>query len=146
MKQLLIAVAVIGGLAACTRGGEPEAVIEELARVGETGRCDRVPELISKSSRDLAGAKLETACKEGVEKRKTDPKLQRKLKQINVLSRNDEGDKSTVRAEPEYEDGSKEPAQNFVMVKEDGQWRIDLLATGMAAGAGAPGGGAAPPQ
>ncbi len=141
MKHVLIALAVIGGLAACSRGGEPEAVIEELARVGETGRCDRLPELITKASRDMVGAKLETACKAGIEARKTDPKkAERKLKRLNVLNKTENGDKTTVRAEPEYEDGSKESAQDFVMVKEDGQWRIDLLATGMAAngGSGAP--------
>jgi hypothetical protein len=137
MKHVLIAVAIIGGLAACSRGGEPEAVIEELARVGETGRCDRLPQLITKASRDMVGSKLETACKTGIEQRKADPaKAERKLKRLNVLSKTENGDKTTVRAEPEYEDGSKETAQDFVMVKEDGEWKIDLLATGMAAGAG----------
>lgn len=141
MKHVLIAVAVLGGLAACSRGGEPEAVIEELARVGETGRCDRLPELITKASRDMVGGKLEAACKAGIEQRKSDPKkAERKLKRLNVLNKTENGDKTTVRAEPEYEDGSKESAQDFVMVKEDGQWRIDLLATGMAAN----GGGGAP--
>jgi len=140
MKHLLLTIAVIGGLAACSRGGEPEAVIEELARVGETGRCDRLPQLISASSAQMVGPKLEAACKEGIEQRKNNPdkaKAERKLKRINVLNKSENGDKTTVRAEPEYEDGSKEPAQDFVMVREDGQWKIDLLATGMAAGGGA---------
>lgn len=137
MKHLVLAVAVIGGLAACSRGGEPEAVIEELARVSETGRCDRLPELITQSSRDMVGGKLEAACKAGVEQRKNNPaKTERKLKRINVLNKTENGDKTTVRAEPEYEDGTKEQPQDFVMVKEGGEWKIDLLATGMANGAG----------
>jgi hypothetical protein len=138
MKHLLLAVAVLGGLTACSRSGEPEAVLEELVRVGETGRCDRVPELITKAGRDMMGPTLEAGCKAAYEQSKG--KTERKLKRMNVVNKTEDGDKVTVRAEPEFEDGSKEPAQDFVLVKEDGQWRIDLLATsaGMAAGAGVP--------
>ncbi len=69
MKHLLLAVAVIAGLAACSRGGEPEAVIEEMVRLGETGRCDRVPQLVTKASSETVGSLLEQACKAGVEQK-----------------------------------------------------------------------------
>jgi hypothetical protein len=139
MKHLLLPLAVIGGLAACSRGGEPEAVIEEMVRLAETGRCDRVPQLVTKASSQGIGALLEQACKMGVEERNKSGKAAPKLKRINVLSRTESGDKTMVRAEPEYEDGSKQGAEDFVMVKEGGEWKIDLLATNMARmGAGAP--------
>jgi hypothetical protein len=142
MKHVLIAAALVGGLAACNRsGGEPEAVLQEFAMIGETGKCERVPELITKASRDMLGAMLESACKSSMEMRKADPsKAEKKIKRINVLEKTENGDKTTVRAEPEFEDGSKETAQNFVMAKEDGEWKIDLIATGqgMMGAAGAP--------
>lgn len=132
MKHVLLAVAVVGSLAACSRGGEPETVLDEFARISETGRCERVPELITKSSRDMLGDMLQEACKAGLEARKNDPsKAEKKLKRVNVLEKTENGDKTTVRVEPEFQDGSKEPAQNFVMVKEGNEWKIDLVATGM---------------
>jgi len=141
MKLILVTHAVLGGLAACSRGGAPEAAIEEMGRISESGNCERLPQLISASTRDTFGPKLEAACREEVERRKTNPpKNERKLKQINVLQRTENGeDRVTLRAEPEFEDGSKEAAQDFVMVREEGEWRIDLLATGMAAHKGGAG-------
>jgi hypothetical protein len=144
MKRLMIGLMATMSLIACARGGSPEAVVEEVMRAGETGRCDNLAENFTATSRQMIGEKLKQSCLESKGKEKAGNKT---LKTLKVVDRQEQGDRATVRLEPEFSDGSKQPAQTFVLMREDNRWRIDLLATAAAngkndsgAGPGGPGG------
>jgi hypothetical protein len=140
MRKFFLAVGLTVAMGACSSAAAPEAALEELVRIGESGDCQRLPQLISKSGRDMVGPKLEAGCRQAQEERKKDPaKAEKKLKRINVLNRQESGeDRVTLRAEPEYEDGSKDSAQDFVMVREEGAWKIDIMASGKSNGQATP--------
>ncbi len=139
MRHFVIGLAMAATLAGCSRGGgSPEAVVEDLVRRTEAGDCKGLGDSFSASSRQMIGPKMEEACRMGAEQRKSDPAKakEKSLKTLHVLEKKEEGDRATVRFQPEMNDGTRAEAQTFVLVKEEGKWRIDLLATGMASGAG----------
>jgi hypothetical protein len=117
----------------------------------ETGDCNGLRDYIASNSREVMGPKLEQVCSIAKTERDKNPDKakQEGLKQIHVVETKEEGDKATLKIEPERNNGRREPAGTFVMVKEDGRWKIDLLATGQAMGAGGglggPGAMPAPP-
>src|SRR5690606_34632489 len=91
----------------------------------------------------MAGDKLESMCKLGVEERKNAPDAdQQRLKAVNILEAKEEGDRATVRAETESNAGEKS-TETFTLVREEGSWRIALLA-GARGGPGGPAGPDAP--
>jgi hypothetical protein len=148
MKHILIGLSLAAALAGCSRGGSPAAVVEEFARKMESGSCSGVQDSLAASSRAMAGPKLEQACQAAAEMKKNDPKAKDKtIKSMRVVESKEEGDRATVRMETEYSDGTKSGAdQAITLVKEDGRWKIDLMATGMAAGGNAgPAPGMTPP-
>ena len=152
MKRLAVVLAMTVALVACSRGGgTPAAAVEEFLKKIESGDCDGLRDYISANSREFMGPKLEQVC--GIAKverdKSPDKAKQEGLKQIHVVETKEEGDKATLKIEPERNDGRREAAGTFVVVKEDGRWKIDLLATGEAMGGGAglgrPGATTAPP-
>jgi hypothetical protein len=145
MKRLMIGLMAAASLVACSRTTAPEAVVEEVMRASETGRCDTLADNFSASSRQMIGDKLKESCRQETEQRKGKP-AQKTLKSLKVVDRKEEGDRATVRLEPEFSDGSRETAQSFVLVKEDGRWKIDLLATAAANGKSQGGGGGGSPM
>jgi hypothetical protein len=143
MKRLAIGFALTTALVACSgSGGTPAAAVEEFMKKVEAGECDGLRDYISASGRELAGPSIEQVCGVAKEQRAKNPEKakQEGLKQIHVVESKEEGDKATLKFEPERNDGQRESAGTFVMVKEDGRWRIDLLGTAQAMGAGGPGG------
>jgi hypothetical protein len=148
MKRLAIGIAMTAALVACSgSGGTPQAAAEEFLRKMSTGDCEGLREYISANGRELVGPKIEQGCGMAKTERDKDPAKAQKegLKEVHVVEAKEEGDKATLKIEPERNDGRREPAGTFVMVKEEGRWRIDLLATGQAMGAGmGPGPGTEP--
>jgi hypothetical protein len=157
MKRLAIGLAMTAALLACKgSGGTPAAAVEEFMKKIETGDCNGLRDYIAANSRDIAGPKLEQVCGMAKTERDKSPEKAKEegLKQIHVVEAKEEGDKATLKIEPERNNGRRESAATFVMVKEDNRWKIDLLATGqamggaaggMGAGPGAPGGMPTPP-
>lgn len=138
MKRILLGLSLTIALMACSRGGgSPAAVVEDFARKMESGSCSGVQDMLTASSRGVAGPKLEQACQAAAEMRKNDPKAKGKtIKAMKVLESKEEGDRATVRLETEYSDGTKEAGDAITLVREDGRWKIDLMATGMSGGGG----------
>lgn len=148
MKRIILSLSLTMALVACSSGNSPAAVVEDFARRMESGNCSGVQEHLSASSRGMVGPKLEQACQQAAEMKKNDPKAKDKtIRSMRVVESKEEGDRATVRMETEYSDGTKSGAdQALTLVKEDGRWKIDLLATGMAAGGGMGGGQNATPM
>lgn len=143
MKRLILSVAMVAALGACSRGSAtPAGVAEEFMRKLDSGNCTGLGDYLSNSSKAIA-PKLEQACTAQTEMKKNMPDAAKgkTLSSVNVLESTENGDRATVRLEGVFSDGSKEGGDALTMVREDGRWRVDILATGMAAGAG---GGAAP--
>ncbi len=140
MKRLVLTVAMVAALAACSRGsGTPAGVAEEFMRKLDSGSCTGLGDYLSNSSKAIA-PKLEQACTAQVEMKKSMPDKGKTLSSVNVLEATENGDRATVRLEATFSDGSKEGGEALTLVREDGRWKIDILATGMSAG----GGGAGP--
>lgn len=145
MKRLILTVSMVAALAACSRGsGTPAGVAEEFMRKLDSGSCTGLGDYLSNSSKAIA-PKLEQACTAQTEMKKNMPDAAKgkTLSSVNVLESTENGDRATVRLEGVFSDGTKEGGEALTMVREDGRWKIDILATGMAAGAGG-GAGAAP--
>lgn len=143
MKRLAIGLAMTAALIACSGGGgTPEAAVEEFMRKIESGDCNGLRDYIAANGRDLVGPKLEQVCGIAKTERDKSPEKaeQQGLKEIHVVENKQEGEKATLKIEPERNNGTRESAATFVMVKEEGRWKIDLLATGQAMGGGAAGG------
>lgn len=143
MKRLILTVSMVAALAACSRGsGTPAGVAEEFMRKLDSGSCTGLGDYLSNSSKAIA-PKLEQACTAQTEMKKNMPDAAKgkTLSSVNVLESTENGDRATVRLEGVFSDGTKEGGEALTMVREDGRWKIDILATGMAAGAG---GGAGP--
>ena len=137
MKRLVLTVAMVAALAACSRGsGTPAGVAEEFMRKLDSGNCTGITDYLSNSSKAI-GPKLEQACAAQVEMKKSMPDKGKTLSSVNVLEATENGDRATVRLEGVFSDGSKEGGDALTLVREDGRWKIDILATGMAAGGGA---------
>ena len=148
MKRLILTVAMVAALAACSRGsGTPAGVAEEFMRKLDTGNCTGLGDYLSNSSKAIA-PKLEQACAAQVEMKKSMPDAAKgkTLSSVNVLEATENGDRATVRLEGVFSDGSKEGGDALTLVREDGRWKIDILATGMAAGGGAGPNPTAPPM
>lgn len=144
MKKLLITVSMVVALGACSRGGgTPAGVVEEFMRKMESGSCSGLGDYLSAQSKAVAGPKLEQGCTAAAEMRKADPSKGKSISSINVLEAKEEGDRATVRLEAQYSDGTKEGGDPIVLVRENGAWKIDLLA-GMSGGPGGGGMGPAP--
>lgn len=146
MKRIVLGLSLVVALAACSRGGNPAAVVEDFARKMDSGNCTGIQDSLSSSSRAMVGSKLEQACSAAAEMKKNDPKAKDKtIRSMRVVESKEEGDRATVRLETEYSDGTKSGGSEAVtLVKEDGRWKIDLMATGMAQSGGLNGPGAAP--
>ena len=146
MKRVMIALALAGCVAACSRASTPEAVIEEFMRASETGRCDSLPDMFTSDSRQMLGEKLKQSCRESADQRKAGKGEQRTLKSLAVLDRQEQGDKVTLRVQPTLSDNSTQPAMPFVLLRQDGRWRIDLMQTAAANGKNEGPGGPGAPQ
>lgn len=140
MKRLMLTVAMVAALAACSRSSAtPAGVAEEFMRKLDSGNCTGLGDYLSNSSKAIA-PKLEQACAAQKEMKKSMPDKGKTLSSVNVLEATENGDRATVRLEGVFSDGSKEGGEALTLVREDGRWKIDILATGMAAGAGGSGG------
>ncbi len=145
MKRLILTVAMSAALAACSgASGSPAGVAEEFMRKLDTGNCTGLGDMLSNSSKAIA-PKLEQACSAQAEMKKSMPDKGKTLSSVNVLEATENGDRATVRLEGVFSDGSKEGGDALTLVREDGRWKIDILATGMAAGGGAGPAPTAPP-
>lgn len=147
MKRIAIGLLLAGVTVGCSGSGGsgPGAVVQDFAQRLEGGNCDGLREVISSNGREMAGPKLEQVCKMGAEARKTDPEKakQQGLKELHILEEKVEGERATVRVQAEQNNGQKDGAPaTFILVQEENQWKIDLLATGQQAGGGM--GGAQP--
>ena len=142
MKRLILGLAVVAAIGACSRGGgTPGAVVEDFARRLDSGNCTGLRDVFANNSRELVGEKIESVCQLGVEQRKSMPNAdQQRLKTVHIMETKEEGDRATVRADIETNAGQRQGAQTFVLVRENGAWKIDLLATGQMnrGGAGGP--------
>jgi hypothetical protein len=145
MKQLAIGLAMTAVLAGCSgsTADGPAAAAEVFMKKINTGDCNGLRDDISASGRDILGPTMERAC--GTVKSQLDqnPELAKQgIKQIHVVENKEEGDKATVKFEPERNDGQRGGTGTLVMVKEDGRWKVDLFASvqAMTAGNGGLGG------
>jgi hypothetical protein len=158
MKRIALGLVMAASVAACSGAGGgsgPADVAEQFIRKFDTGNCDGMQDLLAASSRAAAGAELEKGCRAVAEMRKSAPDLMKsaQLKDLRVLETKEEGDRAIVRLEAEMADGRKDSGAPLVLVREDGNWRLDLQATEANARAsgmmpGGPGGGApaGPPE
>ena len=147
MKRVLIALAMAAAVAGCSRTSSPESVVEEFMRAGETGRCDALPDLLTTESRQMLGDKLKQSCQQSAQQNKA-KEGQKTLRSLQVLDRREDGDKVTLRLQPTFSDNSTQPPASFVLLRQEGRWRLDLMQTAAANGKneGMGGPGAAGPQ
>lgn len=146
MKRLIFTVSLVAAVAGCSRASStPAGVVEDFMRRMENGNCSGIGDSLAASSKSVAGPKLEQACAAAGEMRKADPKA-KTVSSVNVLEATENGDRATVRLEAVYSDGTKSGGEPIVVVRENGAWKIDLMATGMGSSGGGMGGGmSAPP-
>jgi hypothetical protein len=140
MKRLILSVSILAAIAGCSRASStPAGVVEDFMRKMESGNCSGIGDALSASSKSVAGPKLEQACAAAGEMRKADPKA-KTISSIKVLESTENGDRATVRLEATYSDGTKDGGEPITVVRENGAWKIDLMATGMGGGGGMGGG------
>lgn len=136
MKRLVLTISMVAALAACSRSSStPAGVAEEFMRKIASGDCAGLGDYLSASSRSIA-PKLEQGCTLQAAERKNGPDKDKTLSSVNVLEATENGDRATVRIEGVFSDGSKEGGETLTLVREEGRWRIDLLA-GKSGGGGA---------
>jgi hypothetical protein len=146
MKRNVLLLAVVAAVGACSgepMASTPGATIEELTRKLDTGRCVGLREYFTSNMRETFGDKIDQGCTKNIERRRKlpDPDSQR-LKQVTIHDTQEQGDRAIVLATFENRAGEKEGPQSYVLVREEGRWRLDLLATTQLnrAGAAGPGG------
>lgn len=128
MKRFALGLCLIGATTACSGASAPEGVVETFMLGMQDRRCDGVADSLTATSRRMAGSKVEAACRRGVMKARG-----KQLAGLTLVDKQEDGNRATVRLQPRYADGSTDAPQSFVLLREDGGWKLDLLATGVAA-------------
>jgi hypothetical protein len=136
--RLIFSSIMAATLVGCSAGGgaTPTDAVEQVMRRLDIGACASLGDYFveSKSNeRDLYRVptrhEIELTCTSDFEeRRKQKPENQRRLKQVNILNQQEDGDRATVRFEVEFNDGPKLPGA-FILLRQDNRWRIDLAAT-----------------
>jgi hypothetical protein len=125
MKKALIGIAALAIAVAGCRGAQtPEQVVEDMYRAAETGNCDGFGDRFTQQFREMAGAKLEQACREGAKEGKAQEK---RLKTLHILEKQEDEAGATLRVQPELNDGTRQEEARIRLVKEDGRWKIEPL-------------------
>ena len=126
MKRFVTGVALALAVAACSGGSSPEGVVETFMLSLQEGRCDGIGDNLSVSSRRMAGSKIEAVCRQGVLKDRSG----KQLSAMKLIDKQEDGDRATLNLQRQYADGSTGEPQRFAMVREDGAWKLDLIAMG----------------
>lgn len=148
MKRLVLTVAMAAALAACSGASStPAGVAQEFMRKLSSGDCTGISSYLAASNQSIA-PKLEQACTVQAAQKKNNPGQEKTLTSVNVLESTENGDRATVRLEGVFSDGSKEGGETLTLVREEGRWRVDLLAakgSGRSGAGDGPAGPMAPP-
>jgi Domain of unknown function (DUF4878) len=137
MNRIALGLTLALAMAACSRGSStPEGAVQEFVLAVQSGRCDGLSDYLASNSRATLGPKFETACRSGKMKNEGG----KQLASFKTIDKQENGDRATVRLQEQFSDGTTGDTNSFVMVREDGRWRLDLFATGMAGRQGGAGG------
>jgi hypothetical protein len=144
MKHIVLSLSAVTALAGCTSGPgtTPGDTVQEFTRRLDQGECVGIKDFIAKSTPaatpggfgeevDVAD-RIEEICTRGIEERKSlqNPDRER-LKQVNILNTQENGDNAILEVEFENRAGEKQQPQSLALVRQDERWRIDLRATAM---------------
>jgi hypothetical protein len=124
MKLTVIGGGLLAVLAGCGSPQSPEAAIEDMYRAIDGGNCSGFQDRFSQASRQTLGPKLDTICQTVSAQLKTKGDEQR-LKQLHILEKTEDGDRVTMRVQPEMRDGHREDAAQVRMIRENGAWKVE---------------------
>jgi len=138
MKKLFISICFLSLLYSCNNAGSgsPKATVAAFIEASKSGNIAEIKKHISKSDAGLLElgqsfiAKLDSnAAKEMQDKIAKEFKEKTKDAKIEIKEEKIDGDNATVNVE--FVLNGKTENRPFTLVKEDGQWKISLISTGM---------------
>lgn len=138
MKKIITGLALIMVLYSCNSGtnGSPKRTVAAFIEASKQGNIAEVKKYITKSDASLLEmgesflAKLDpNGAKDMKEKMSKEFKDKTKDAKIEIKDEKIDGDNATV--DVEFTHDGKSESRPFSLMKEDGQWKISLLSTGM---------------
>jgi len=138
MKKIITCLALLAVLYSCKTGssGSPKNTVESFIEASKSGNLDEVKKYISKSDVSLLEmgqrvlANIDPAkSKEMQEKMSEKFKEKTKDAKIDIGDEKIDGNNATVNVA--FMLNGKSEEHPFSLVKEDGQWKISLISTGM---------------
>lgn len=126
MKRWALCLALAFAQTGCSGARAPEHVVETFMLSLHEGRCDDIDADLAASSRRSYGPMVEAFCRQGGAQKSA----RKQLAGMTLIDKQEEGERATMSLQPHYADGSSGAPQRFVAVREDGTWKIDVLATG----------------
>lgn len=138
MKKIIVLLCIVSGLAACngkTDQGSPTAAMDAMFTAMKNGNMDDIKKFITKKDIALIESleKMANSIDSGAIQKmkiKMGDRFKDKVKDVKYTLKNEkiDGDKATVEAEVTEE--GKVNTHTFNLVKEDGDWKISLMAPG----------------
>jgi Domain of unknown function (DUF4878) len=141
MKKIVTLVCISIWLLGCNSNtSSPSACVNSFLSTMKTGNIEELKKLITKSDLSLVNSAEQLASafggeKDAVEKMKKEVIASASKMTFTVKDEKIEGDKATVNVD--VKEGDKNSTKPFKLIKEDGKWKIELLSTGIMAGANA---------
>lgn len=137
MKRIVLSLSIVAAVAGCSRAGAtPGDTVQQFTMGLENGQCVGIKDMIAKTGSGIEGSdvgdRIERVCTRGVEERRKIPVEEQdreRLKQVNILDTQENGDSAVVKIEFETRAGEKLPPQQVALLRQDGRWRIDLEGT-----------------
>lgn len=138
MKKLIAFLALAIVLYSCQNGGtgSPKGAVESFIEAAKTGNLDEVKKHISKSDASMLEIGQSFLAKMNPEQAKEmKDKMAEKFREntkgakIEIIDEKIDGDNATVNVSFTHDGQTRE--QPFSLVKEDGQWKVSLISTGM---------------
>jgi Domain of unknown function (DUF4878) len=138
MKRIVSCIVLVIALYSCKNGmtGSPKTTVEAFIEASKDGNLTEVKKYITKSDAGMLEigenflAKIDSnAAKEMKDKMAKEFKEKSKDANIKIIDEKIDGDNATVNVE--FTHDGKTETRPFSLIKEDGQWKISLISTGM---------------
>ena len=125
--RLLCSLVILGlvlGMVGCAASRSPSEVVTQFYLLASKGRYEAASKYLSPEAKLMFG--VVTSLAEGLRQFALDEFGSRAIRRVEILSERINGNQAEVHYILHYADGDQDPENSDILVKEKGQWKIEL--------------------